>query len=115
MPSISKNLSKFNTNEVKAAFKNVKYSKHIGGLKFLLSPHSSDFGKILVIAPKKIGNSPKRNLLRRRIKSIFYENKLYISKYNWIVLTSRESTKTSFEQLKKIIFDIKQNVEQKTK
>ena len=35
------------------------------------------YAKILIVTPKKIGSAPVRNLLKRRLKSIFYEEKLY--------------------------------------
>jgi len=35
------------------------------------------FGKILIIIPGKTGNAIKRNKIRRQIKAIFYEEKLF--------------------------------------
>ena len=33
-------------------------------------------GRILIITPRKVGNAPQRNLLRRRLKAIFREEKI---------------------------------------
>ena len=40
-------------------------------------PTRSFCGRILVITPKKMGTAPKRNLIRRRLKALFYEEKLF--------------------------------------
>ncbi len=61
------------------------------------------YGKILVITPKKIGSAPKRNLLKRRLKSIFYEEKLYTYPYNIAVLAKKGSTLLTFGLLKAIL------------
>lgn len=108
---ISRNLSLFNENEVKAAFQNARHRIKVSGLKVFMAPRILEFGRILVVTPKKVGNSPKRNLIRRRLKSIFYENEIYQLPYDWIVLTSKEALSLPFEQLKKIIIDVaKENI-----
>lgn len=41
------------------------------------APASLSYGRLLIIIPKKVGTAPQRNLIRRRIKALFYENQWY--------------------------------------
>jgi ribonuclease P protein component len=56
-------------------------------------------GKILIIIPKKVGNAPLRNKIRRRLKALFFENKLNTLPYNWIFFVKPGINKWSFQQL----------------
>lgn len=63
-----------------------------------------DFGRILVITSRKIGSAPKRNKIRRRLKSIFYENKLFALDYDCIVIVRQGSAiNLEFYELKEIL------------
>lgn len=106
MMIVSKNLSKFTKSEVQQTFKNIKKYNKILGIKILRSPRILDFGRILVITPKKIGNAAKRNLIRRRLKSIFYENNLYNLSYDWIVIIEKPAISLSFKQVENIILSL---------
>ena len=106
MNKASKNLSKFTKKEVQQLFKNIKKKNQILGIKILRSPRILDFGRILIITPKKTGNAAKRNLIRRRLKSIFYENKLYDLEYDWIIIIEKPAIGLSFKQIKDVILAI---------
>ncbi|MBT3456334.1 hypothetical protein HN446_04675 [bacterium] len=107
---ITKNISSFKKEEVKKIFSSAKSKIFVDGLKIFIAPKQSDLGRVLVITPRRVGNSPKRNLIRRRIKSIFYEEKLYEKQNDWIVFVGeRKSTGLSFLRLKEIIINASQN------
>ena len=47
----------------------------------MFAPSAEENGKLLLIAPKYFGNSPKRNLFKRRLKSLFVNNQWYKHKF----------------------------------
>jgi ribonuclease P protein component len=98
-------LFSFQQKEIDAAFKNSKPKGSIAGLKLLISQPSSkpQHGKLLIITPKASGKANQRNLLRRRIKSIYYEEKLYTKPIIAILLVYKEAPKLSFEELKNFL------------
>jgi len=48
-------------------------------------PKQDAIARIIVITPKKVGSSPYRNLLKRRARSIFYQEKLFESANDWVI------------------------------
>lgn len=48
-------------------------------------PKQDEIARIIVITPKKVGSAPYRNLLKRRSRSIFYQEKMYQSSFDWII------------------------------
>ena len=55
------------------------------------------------MASRKVGNAPERNKLRRQIKNIFFENKLYEMNYDWIAILRPTIKELTFDQLKELI------------
>ena len=43
----------------------------------MVSIAQRDYGRILMIMPKKFGNAPKRNKLKRQLRSLSIKNKWY--------------------------------------
>ncbi len=103
---VSRFLSRFSRDEVRQVFRKAKIKKKIEGLEFFLAPRLFEFGRILVITPRKTGNAPERNKIRRRLKAIFYEEKLYEQPYDCIIIVRKEAIQLSFDQLKKILTDL---------
>jgi len=98
----------FSQKEVDLAFEHAKPTNKIDGLKLLQAPLQAintdlKYGKILIIISQKVGKAHERNLLRRRIKSIFQEEKLYEKPVISILLTYKSATKLSFEQIKEFL------------
>lgn len=108
---ITKYLSSFTKQEVDHAFKTITSRIKINGLTILKAPQARIKGRILIIIPKKAGKANLRNQIRRRLKSIFYEEKLYEQPYDWIVLVNKEACGNSFSELKKIMEVASQNHE----
>lgn len=102
MPRISHSLSQFTKQEVTTLFAQARRSIRHPGLDVLIAPAlKPEFGRILVVAARKIGNAPQRNKIRRQFKAIFYENKLYELGYDCIVIVKKGATELSFDDLKK--------------
>jgi len=103
MPRIARLISSFNKNEVRQLFKKAKLVFRHPGLVVLCAPANKEFGRVLAVASKRIGKAHKRNLIKRRLKSIFYEEKLFKNQQDCIIIIKKEGIDLSFEQLKKIM------------
>lgn len=69
------------------------------------APASLSYGRILVVIPKKVGTAPERNLVRRRIKAIVYENQLYTRGFDWVFISRPLIKKLSFQDLTTLIIN----------
>lgn len=109
MPTIASKISVFRESEVKEIIRKAKRVLKHPGLDVLLSqsPNLQPHGRILVITSRKIGPAAKRNLVRRRLKSIFYQEKLYENKLDYICIIKSPGIQIPFLELKKILLDIK--------
>jgi ribonuclease P protein component len=96
-------LYRFNEQEVKKFFKRASKRIKIEGLNILLAPRTLDYGRLLVITPRKSGNSPERNRIRRRIKHIFYEDNFYEKSFDWVIIVSKQAINLDFDRLKTIL------------
>lgn len=81
-----KKISQFSKSEIDVAFKRAHGVLKHDGLTVLCAPAQKEYGRILIIASKKVGNAPQRNRLRRQFKNIFFENKLWETKQDTIVI-----------------------------
>ncbi|MEX0849178.1 MAG: ribonuclease P protein component [Candidatus Dependentiae bacterium] len=101
--AITPYLSHLTKNEIKTVFKKARRVLRDSGLDILLYPSPTDFGRILVVTSRKVGNAPERNRVRRRLKAIFYKEKLYEHKLDCFVIIKKSGTNYSSDQLKKIL------------
>ncbi len=102
-------LTKFSKHEIEQLFCNVKLKFRIMGLEILLAPRSLDYARFLMCVARRFGNSPQRNLFKRRLRAIFYENQLYKQNFDWIFIPkSKLALKQDFHNLEKFINDINQ-------
>ncbi len=105
MPRFS-DLFRFSQQEIKQTFSKATSRKKVGGLEFVIAPASHEIGRLLIVTPRAIGTAPERNLLRRRIKSIFYEDQLFNNPFDIIILAKKGSVSISFEELKTILHTV---------
>ncbi|MFH1461971.1 MAG: ribonuclease P protein component [bacterium] len=99
-----KDLFRFEKKEVDLTFQNAKQKDKIEGLKLLQSPNvETAFGKLLIITSKKVGKAHKRNRIRRQLKSIFYQEKLFQNPINSIIIVYKQATDLTFEQLREFL------------
>src|SRR5437763_12894396 len=101
MPSIVKKISKFTKSEIDYLFSHARRIVKTQTCTILVAPRQKeDFGRVLIVTSRKVGNAPERNLIRRRIKSIFYEEKLFARKFDCVVIAYKKMVVLSFDQLK---------------
>ena len=94
-----RDLTRWQRNEIIATFKRARKVLSIPELDIRLAPAVLTYGRILIIIPKKVGSAPQRNLLRRRIKMLYYENEWYTKKFDWIIFLKPKAVECSFIQL----------------
>lgn len=95
-------MPRFTKPEITACFNAARRVLKHPGLDILRAP-TSNKGKLLVVTPARIGNAPARNRIRRRLKAIFYEEKLENRGYDCIVLVKKAGIMLSFDELKKLL------------
>lgn len=103
MSSIVRKISKFTKREIDYLFCHARRVFKDKNCTVLRAPAQKEFGRVLIIASRKVGNAPERNLIRRRIKSIFYEEKLFSLPFDCVVIAQKSIVSLSFEQLKNLI------------
>jgi len=60
-------------------------------------------GRILIITPRKVGNAPQRNKLRRRLTALFHEEGFYTKPFDILIYTRKGCADLSFDDLKGIL------------
>lgn len=103
MAHVFHDMTNFKQQEVDQLFKATIARYKIQGLDIRLAPKFLSQARILIVTPRACGNAPKRNRIRRRIKSIFYEEKYYEQAYDWIILIRKEAILLEFDQLKALM------------
>lgn len=104
MANIARDITKFSSKKaIDELFKKARRVIKHPGLHILIAPKTESFGRILIIASRKTGNAPERNKIRRRLKSIFYETKLYERDLDCIVIVKKEGTAMPFAELKELL------------
>ena len=90
--------------------------RHEQDIKMLFSKGKSIFGNVIglkfrkngfsdtrfavVVGSKVAKSAVERNRIRRRFKSIFYEEKLYEQPYDCIIIVRKEAIQLPFDRLK---------------
>ena len=103
MAAVLSKLSKFTRQEIDRLWKEAHRVVKHDGLHILLAPRSGEFGRLLIVLPKHIGNAPTRNKLRRQLKHIFYEQKFHEGERDWIIIVRPAATQLDFSALQKLL------------
>lgn len=107
--SLYKAISRFNKFEIEALFSISKKTSYSSFWDFRFAKTTDHVGRILIIASKKIGSAPERNKIKRQIKSIFYEEKLYGLGYTFICIVKKPLIQKKFEFIKKNMVEVIHN------
>ncbi len=102
----SKSLSKFSKKELDHFFAIAKSVKKNQAFTLLKAQGQSTFGRFLIVIPKKYGNAPQRNKLRRQLKSIFLGLKLYEQLSDYAIIVRPTLKNYDFKQLTQILMDV---------
>ena len=101
-------LFSFPQKEIRQAFQKAKLKNKINGLKLLQIVSNEldekySFGKLLIVIPAKTGKAVDRNKIKRQIKAIFYEERLFEKPLISILLVYKPALKLNFEQIKEFL------------
>lgn len=103
MAGIAGLITKFTQKEVDQLFKKSHRIFHSGAATILAAPRDKDYSRLLIIASKKTGAATERNLIRRRLKSIFYQEKLFNTlKFDLVFIAKKPIITLQFTQLKEL-------------
>ena len=98
-----KDLFRFEKKEIDHTFQNSTQKACISGIKLLQAKSANEdqyFGKLLIITSRKVGKAVKRNKIKRQLKEIFYQEKLYQKPINSILIVYKSALELSFKELK---------------
>ncbi|MBY0109506.1 MAG: ribonuclease P protein component [Candidatus Babeliaceae bacterium] len=69
-------------------------------------PKQDNIARIIVISPKKTGSAPYRNLLKRRARSIFYQEKMFGSINDWVIYFRPSQSLLDYTKLHNTLLDL---------
>ena len=102
MPTV-RQITRFTEQELKTLFAHARRVLKSPAMDILVAPACKSFGSLAVITPARIGNAPERNLLRRRLKAIFYEEKLFDLVLDCVVIAKAPAKNLDFNALKTML------------
>lgn len=102
----TKHISKFGRKELDHFFTVAKAVKKNQAFTILMAPTEHTWGKILIMVPKKYGNAPERNKLKRRFKAIFIEHALYEHKKDLVIITRPMAKQYDFSKLSNLLLGV---------
>lgn len=102
--SIPRIFTAFTRKEIQKFFQTAKRAVKEPELTILVAPGRQAAGRILIVIPRAVGNAPIRNHLRRQLKSIYFEQKLYEYGVDCAIITRPGAAKLTFARLKELIF-----------
>lgn len=105
MADSKKRVSSFTKKEITTLFNTIIMRFKKKGLNIRFAPKQKILGRILIVIPKKFGSAPKRNLLRRRLKAAFIENKWYKENADLIINAYPESSQLSYQKIVSILYE----------
>ncbi|MBP9765092.1 ribonuclease P protein component [Candidatus Babeliales bacterium] len=102
----TKNISKFSKKELDHFFAIARCVKKNQAFTFLTAPTHHTGGRILIVVPKKYGNAPARNKIRRQLKTIYTTQELYSLMLDVAIIVRPTARKYDFEQLTQLLLSI---------
>ena len=70
------------------------------GLDIKRAIRSKSVARILIIIPRLVGSAVERNKVRRRLRSIFYQERLFDKPFDLLVYVKKDAVFADFDQLK---------------
>jgi ribonuclease P protein component len=106
-------LTKWSRKELDHLFKHAqKTSARAATLRVRRSPRlNADYARLLIITPVKLGSAPERNQVRRRLKAIFFQEKLYEQPYDLIVSVYPRAISADYTLLKQELLRLAHDVQ----
>ncbi len=103
MSSIARRITQWKNSEVEAVFKKTHRLYKGPECDIRVARTTNEIGRLLLIVSRKTGTAPQRNLFKRRLKSLFFQEHLYSKGYDWIIFAKLGGIQTTFDRLKDIM------------
>lgn len=97
--SIARQYTSFTQCEIRQLFKTARRVLREPALTMLIAPSEMSHGRLLVVTARSVGNAVVRNRVRRRLKSIFYQQKYFLQPFDCAIIVRAAVTQVTFEQL----------------
>lgn len=98
-----RSLSAFTQGEIQRLFQNSERVAGVPGIEIRKAPQQREYGRILIVTPRRVGKASIRNKIRRQIKAIFYEQQLYKNGSDFAVLVRPGADSLSFDDIKQLL------------
>ncbi len=102
MVSIARRITAWSEGEIRRVLRRSRRVIRSADADVSVAGSSDEFGRILIIIPKKVGTAVVRNRIRRRIRSLFFEKKFFTQRLLWIVYVKPPLAEQSFTQLEQL-------------
>ncbi len=96
-------MNSFTQQEIRKLFKVARRVVKQSGLDILVAPKMGPEGRLLVVTPRRVGDAPQRNKIRRRLKAIFHEEQLLDAGFDCVVIVKEGGKDLTFDQLKNLL------------
>lgn len=103
VPGVARLITQFSKHEIQCLFKAAHTISKTPFVEIRVAPKALNYARVLIVLSRKVGNAPARNLLRRRLKAIFYEEQLFERPWDFIIIGRAPLTHHSFDSLKNIV------------
>ncbi len=103
--TIPKKLSSFSKIEIARLFKESILKVRYPGVRILAGPLLEDqpYAKLLMVVSRRVGNAPERNLIKRRLRVIFRNERLFLGKNHLTVIVDNRVLLLSFQKLRALM------------
>ncbi|HEX2978123.1 MAG TPA: ribonuclease P protein component [Candidatus Babeliales bacterium] len=101
--SIARLITIFTPAEIRKLFAQAQPALKVSFMDIRIAPSLSAVGRILIVIPRKVGTAPQRNLIRRRLKSIYYREQLFSLKKDVLVFIKPGAHTLSFDETKSLL------------
>lgn len=106
-------VSSFTAREIASLLKRARQIFTSPQLSIKAGLKSGIHSRILAITPKKMGTAPLRNLIKRRLKALFYEERLFNSPFDLVIYCKKGATDLPYADLKTLLPMILENAQKK--
>ncbi len=106
MISLGRHISLWNNDERLIALSQARPVFRSQNFDVRIMPKQGPIARLIVITPKKVGSAPMRNLLKRRSKSIFYQDKMHTSANDWIIFFLPSHSILGYEKLRSQLLEL---------
>jgi ribonuclease P protein component len=108
-PKIAREITRFSQNDIDYLFQFAKKIKRSPFFDIKQAPPRKQFGRILLVISKKVGSAPIRNKIKRLVRSIFYENRLYECPFDWVFIAKPSIKTLSSAKIKELLMEVFSN------